>query len=119
MPRAVMGRLPLPVSGIALLVLSGCASAPAAHDAVPFAPPRQASPAEVLAAWDGYCNGIQTLSASGDLSLRDTRKGKSGQLSVRVVAARGDRLYLKGTVAVVTGVEVSSDGERGRAAARA
>jgi hypothetical protein len=105
-------RLSLGSLGIALLLLSGCASAPLARDATPSAPLRQAAPEEVLAAWDDYCRGIRTLSASGDLTLRDTRAGKSGRLSVRVVAARGDRLYLKGSVAVVTGVEVSSDGER-------
>jgi len=109
---AVPGRLPLPAVGTALLLLSGCASTPSARDVEPFAPPRQATPDEVLAAWDDYCEGIETLSASGDLTLRDARAGKSGQLSVRVVAARVDRLYLKGSVAVVTGVEVSSDGER-------
>lgn len=108
---AAPGRLSLPAMGVALL-LSGCASAPRAGHVADFVQPRQAAPEEVLAAWNDYCDGIQTLSASGDLTLRDTRGGKSGQLSVRVVAARGDRLYLKGSVAVVTGVEVSSDGER-------
>lgn len=104
-------RLEVPALGIALL-LSGCASAPGTREAVTIAPPRQATPEEVLAAWDDYCNRTDTISASGDLTLRDTHAGKSGQLSVRVVAARGDRLYLKGSVAVVTGVEVASDGER-------
>lgn len=110
--RRALGAASLAAVGMTLLWISGCASAPRARDADSFPRPRQATPEQVLAAWDDYARAVETLSASGDLTLRDTRRGKSGQLSVRVVAGRGDRLYLKGSVAVVTGVEVSSDGER-------
>ncbi len=100
----------------ALLLLSlapvGCAIGPAASPSAPARPARAATLQEVLAAYDGYCNGIQTLSASGDLDVRDLRAGKSQKLGVRLVAARGGRLYLKGSVAVVTALEVVADGER-------
>src|SRR5207247_509849 len=58
------------------------------------------------------CEAGKTLSASGDLELRDRRTGKGRSLGVRLVAARDGRLYLKGTVSVVTAVEVVSNGER-------
>jgi outer membrane lipoprotein-sorting protein len=74
--------------------------------------PRAATLDEVVAAYDGYCRGIETLSAAGDLDVRDLRAGKARTLGVRVVAARGGRLYVKGSVAVVTALEVISDGAR-------
>jgi outer membrane lipoprotein-sorting protein len=93
------------------LVLAGCARArPIPRVAV--TPPRAASLDEVLAAYDGYCKGMETLSASGDLDVRDLRAGKARKLGVRLVATRGGRLYLKGSVAVVTALEVVSDGTR-------
>jgi outer membrane lipoprotein-sorting protein len=95
----------------ALVAASGCASSAGPRDLVPLPPLRAADVGEVLAAYDAYCNGIETFSASGDVSIRDSRRGKSSQLRVRVVAARGGRLYLKASVAVVTGIEVISDGE--------
>lgn len=67
---------------------------------------------DALTAYDGYCKGIETMSASGDLEVRDTRKGKAQRLSIRIVAERGGRLYLKGSVAVVTALEVVADGRR-------
>ena len=73
---------------------------------------RAASLEEALAAFDGYCHGISTLSASGDLDVRDYRAGKARKVGVRLVAVRGGRLYLKGTVAVVTALELVADGER-------
>jgi hypothetical protein len=77
------------------------------------APPlRPATLAQVLEAYEGYCEGIETLSASGDLDVRDLRAGKAQKLGVRVVVTRGGRLYLKGSVAVVTALEVVSDGQR-------
>ncbi len=79
---------------------------------VPPAPLRAASLDEALAAFDGYCSETSTLSASGDLDVRDFRAGKARKVGVRVVAARGGRLYLKGTVAVVTALELVADGER-------
>lgn len=93
------------------MALAGCARA-RAIPRVGTAPSRAASLDEVLAAYDGYCRGIETLSASGDLDVRDLRAGKARTLGVRVVATRGGRLYLKGTVAVVTALEVVSDGAR-------
>jgi outer membrane lipoprotein-sorting protein len=44
--------------------------------------------------------------------VRDQRTGKSQKLGVRLVATRGGRLYLKGSVAVVTALEVVADGDR-------
>jgi outer membrane lipoprotein-sorting protein len=79
---------------------------------VEVGPPRAATLDEVVAAYDGYCRGIETLSASGDLDVRDLRAGKARKLGVRLVAARGGRLYVKGSVAVVTALEVVSDGAR-------
>lgn len=93
------------------LALAGCAPARAIPK-VGVAPPRAASLEEVLAAYDGYCKGMETLSASGDLDVRDLREGRARTLGVRVVASRGGRLYLKGAVAVVTALEVVSDGSR-------
>ena len=101
--------------GLALLLSLGssrCATAPPVPSAVPTRPLRSATLDEVLAAYDGYCKGIETLSASGDLDVRDLRAGRSQKLGVRVVASRGGRLYLKGSVAVVTALEIVSNGER-------
>lgn len=100
----------------ALLVLAlgpaGCAGAPPARPAAPEAPPRAATLEEIRAAYDGYCRGIETLSAGGDLLVRDERTGKSQRMGVRLLATRGGRLYLKGSVAIVTAIEVVSDGDR-------
>ncbi len=92
--------------------LTSCAGAPLVRPAQAVAPPRSATLAEVRAAYDAYCQGIDSVSASGDLDVRDLRTGKSQRLGVRLVAARGGRLYLKGSVAIVTALEVSSDGRR-------
>jgi len=92
--------------------LPGCAGAPLARPTQVLAPPRVATLEEVRAAYDGYCQGMETVSASGDLDVRDLRTGKSQKLGVRLIAARGGRLYLKGSVAIVTALEVSSDGRR-------
>ena len=67
---------------------------------------------EVLAAYEAYANGNETLSASGDLEVRDLRAGRARKLGVRLVASRGGKLYLKGSVAVVTALEVVADGQR-------
>jgi hypothetical protein len=92
--------------------LTGCAGAPLVRPTQAVAPLRSATLAEVRAAYDGYCQRLDTVSASGDLDVRDLRTGKSQKLGVRLVAARGGRLYLKGSVAIVTALEVSSDGRR-------
>jgi outer membrane lipoprotein-sorting protein len=73
---------------------------------------RAATLEEVVAAYDGYCKGIHSLSASGDLDVRDYRAGRRRRLGVRLVATRGGHLYLKGSVAVMTALEVVADGER-------
>ena len=90
----------------------GCAGGLPARPSAPLPPPRSATLEEIRAAYDAYCHGIETLSASGDLQVQDTRTGKSQRLSVRFVGTRGGRLYLKGSVAVVTALEVISNGQR-------
>ncbi|HUG54229.1 MAG TPA: hypothetical protein VMR21_11535 [Vicinamibacteria bacterium] len=99
----------LPILGLGAAACTGARPAP---PAAPLKPLRAATLDEVLAAYDGYCREGMTLSASGDLDVRDRRRGKQRTLGVRLVAARGGRLYLKGTVAVITAIEIASDGER-------
>jgi outer membrane lipoprotein-sorting protein len=89
-----------------------CAGARPALPPAPLKPLRAATLDEVLAAYDAYCESGTTLSASGHLDVRDRRTGKGRSLGVRLVAARGGKLYLKGTVAVITALEVVADGER-------
>lgn len=102
----------LPVTACLGLLLPGCGVAKRPIAVVPDRPLRQASLDEVLTAYDRYCNSLQSLRASGDLDLRDLRKGQARKLGVRVVAGRGGRLYIKGSIAVVTAIEVVSDGQR-------
>ncbi|MFI5328159.1 MAG: hypothetical protein ACHQ7H_18140 [Candidatus Rokuibacteriota bacterium] len=97
---------------LALVAGSGCASRQVTISAVPARPLRAATLEEVLAAHDAYCKGMDTLSASGDLDVRDFRAGKARKLGVRLVAARGGKLYLKASVAMITAIEVSSDGQQ-------
>jgi hypothetical protein len=96
---------------LSLLGNAGCVTRTLAP-ATPPGPLRAASLEEALGAFDTYCQGISTLSASGDLDVRDYRAGKARKVGVRLVAVRGGRLYLKGTVAVVTALELVADGER-------
>lgn len=109
-------RRPASIAFVGLLLLglgfAGCATAPVATPAVPRRSLRAATLDEVLAAYEGYCKGNETLSASGDLDVRDLYAGKARKLGVRVLAARGGRLYLKGSVSVVTALEVVSNGDR-------
>jgi outer membrane lipoprotein-sorting protein len=91
---------------------AGCLARPKSIPTVPARPLRTASLDEVLAAYEGYAKGSETLSASGDLEVRDLRAGKARKLGVRLVASRGGKLYLKGSVAVVTALEIVADGER-------
>jgi outer membrane lipoprotein-sorting protein len=95
-----------------LLGGTACVTRTIAPTAAPTTPLRTASLEEALAAFDEYCQGIRTLSASGELDVRDFRAGKARKVGVRVVAARGGRLYVKGSVAVVTALELVADGER-------
>src|SRR6267378_1669726 len=91
---------------------AGCLARPRTIPTVPARPLRTATPDEVLAAYEAHANGIETLSASGDLEVRDLRAGRARKLGVRLVASRGGKLYLKGSVAVVTAMEVVADGQR-------
>ncbi len=109
--RIQRGRPLAPVLFLSL-GLWGCASALKAPPAAPIPPPRAATLDEVLAAYDGFCKGLETFSASGDLDVHDRRTGRSQRLGVRLLATRGGRLYLKGTIAFVTALEIVADGER-------
>ncbi len=106
---ASMGCL---AAGLALVSPCGCAGKATPISAVPARPLRAASLEEVLAAHDGYCKGIDTLSAAGDLEVRDRRAGKARRLNVRLVAAREGKLYLKASISVVTALEVAADGRQ-------
>ena len=109
-PLASIGfRVVLPILGLGA---AACTAARPAPPAAPLKPLRAATLDEVLAAYDSYCESGTTLSASGNLDVRDRRTGKGRTLGVRVIATRGGRLYLKGSVSVITAVEVVSNGER-------
>jgi outer membrane lipoprotein-sorting protein len=97
---------------LGVLLGGGCFARSRTIPTVPARPLRAASPDEVLEAYEAYANGNETLSASGDLELRDLKAGRARKLGVRLVASRGGRLYLKGSVSVVTAIEVVSDGQR-------
>ena len=97
---------------LGVLAGAGCLARARTIPAVPARPLRAASLDEVLAAYEAYANGNETLSASGDLEVRDLRAGRARKLGVRLVASRGGKLYLKGSVAVVTALEVVADGQR-------
>jgi hypothetical protein len=100
----------------ALLLLgisgAGCLARPKSIPTAPVRPLRAASLDEVLAAYEAYANDNETLSASGDLEVRDLRAGRARKLGVRLVASRGGKLYLKGSVSVVTALELVADGRR-------
>ncbi len=105
----------IPIAAVAFCSLLGgtaCVTRTIVPSAAPTVPLRAASVEEALAAFDDYCDGIRTLSASGALDVRDFRAGKARKVGVRVVAARGGRLYIKGSVTVVTALEIVADGER-------
>ena len=102
-------RVVLPILGLGA---AACTAARPAPPAAPLKPLRAATLDEVLAAYDAYCESGTTLSASGNLDVRDRRTGKGRSLGVRVIASRGGKLYLKGSVSVITAVEVVSNGER-------
>jgi outer membrane lipoprotein-sorting protein len=97
---------------VSALGVAGCATAPAPAPAAPRRPPRTATFEEVVAAYDRYAAQTDTLSGSGDLDVRDVRAGRARKVGFRLVAARGGKLYLKGSIAIVTALEVVSDGER-------
>jgi outer membrane lipoprotein-sorting protein len=103
-------RRALAVAGA--LLLGACATRSIERVAAPEKPPRTATMDEVLSAYDAYARGLETLNATGDLDVKDFRAGKQRKLGVRLLAARGGRLYVKGSVLLVTGLEVVADGER-------
>lgn len=107
--RSLGARLATLLLGLAT---ASCVSSRVGPPTPLAAPARSATLDEVAAAYDEYCSGIWTFSASGSLEVRDARSGKSGKLGVRLVAARGGRLYIKGSVLVVTALEVVSNGDR-------
>src|SRR2546427_12086161 len=91
---------------------AGCLARPKTIPTVPARALRAASLDEVLAAYEAYANGNETLSASGDLEVRDLRAGRARKLGVRLVASRGGKLYPKGSGAVVTAMEGRADRQR-------
>jgi outer membrane lipoprotein-sorting protein len=91
---------------------AACAGSRPAPAAVPLKPLRAATLEQVVAAYDAYCESGTTVSASGDVDVRDRRTGRGRTIGVRLVATREGKLYLKGSVAVITALEVVSDGER-------
>jgi len=102
-------RLPVLILGLGAW---GCASSQNGPPERKLRPLRAATLDEVLAAYDGYCKGLTTLSAAGDLDVADIGAGKTRTVSVRFVADRLGKIYLKGSVAVVTALELVSDGEK-------
>jgi outer membrane lipoprotein-sorting protein len=91
---------------------AACTGARPAPPAAPQKPLRAATLAEVLAAYDAYCEEGKTLSASGDLEVRDRRTGKARSVGVRMLATAEGRLYVKGSVTVITALEIVSNGDR-------
>jgi outer membrane lipoprotein-sorting protein len=102
----------LPGSVAVGVLVAGCATHNIARVVPPTAPLRAVGVDEVISAYDAYCNGLETVSASGDLDVKDFRAGKERKLGVRLVARRGGLLYVKGSVLLATALEVVADGER-------
>jgi hypothetical protein len=50
--------------------------------------PREASLEEVLAAYDLYCDGIETFKAAGEMELRNTRTGRAHRFRFDLLASR-------------------------------
>jgi hypothetical protein len=104
------GRLKTALVLLVAVTSAGCATTRPIRETTAFRTPRQAGLDEVLAAYDDYCESMRSFSGSGDLEVRDLRAGRSRKVHVRVVAEREGKLYLKGTVLVVTALELASDG---------
>ncbi len=103
------GRAPL----LSLLALAAaCSSAPKRFDPIEVPARRQETAAAVSEAYDAFCRSLESMSASGDLTVYDAVTGKSRQVGVRVVAERGGRLYIKASTAMITALEITADGER-------
>jgi outer membrane lipoprotein-sorting protein len=99
-------------ASLLLALAVACASTRPGAAPTPRPALRAATLDEVMASYEEFCRGYETLRASGDLDVRDLGSGKSQKLGIRVVAARGGRLYLKGSVAVVSALELVSDGRQ-------
>ncbi len=112
LPRRAASIHAIVFCSLPILGSAGCGLKSVSLPSVPIRPLRAATLEEVVAAYDGYCKGIHSLSASGDLDVRDYRMGRGRRFGVRLVATRGGHLYLKGSVAVMTALEVVADGER-------
>jgi len=111
-PGRATSILAVAATAVIFVGQAACVTRTLATRAGPYRPPRAATLEEVFAAYEGFCRGRTTLSATGDLDLRDLRAGKARRIGVRVLAGRGGRLYVKGSVAVVTALEVVADGRR-------
>jgi len=104
--RSCAVALTLAVAAIA------CSSAPKRFAPVEVPPPRQETAAVVREAYDAFCRSLDSMSASGDLTVYDAVTGKSRQVGIRIVAERGGRLYMKASMAMITALEITADGER-------
>lgn len=100
------------VAVIFIATALACSSAPKRFDAIEIPPRRQETATAVAAAYDSFCRSLESMSASGDLTVHDAVTGKSRQVGVRVVAERGGRLYIKASMAMITALEITADGER-------
>lgn len=94
------------------LLAMGCGASRPLTVVEPFRAPAELRPAEALARYQEYCAGLRSFSAAGDLEVKDLKAARVRRLGVRLVAARPGRLYVKGSVAVVTALEVVADGRR-------
>ncbi len=93
-----LGGIRTPISGratarivglIAVTLAAGCGSSD--RDSLrkrELPPPREASLDEVLAAYDSFCDGIETFKAAGHMELRNTRTGRTQRLRFDLVASR-------------------------------
>lgn len=94
------------------LLVAGCGASRPLTQGEPFRPPAELRPAQALARYQEYCLGLRSFPAAGELEVRDLKAARVRRLGVRLVAARPGRLYVKGSVAVVTALEVVADGSR-------
>ncbi len=112
LPGAATSIAVAAAGALALASAPGCSLRAKAIPVVDLRPPRSATFDEVLGAHEQATLAIATLSASGHLQVRDGRGGRQRDFGVRVLCGRGGRLYLKASVAVVTALEATSDGQR-------
>ena len=101
-------RVVLPILGLGA---AACTAARPAPPAAPLKPLRAATLDEVLAAYDSYCESGTTLSASGNLDVRDRKTGKGRTLGVRVMHALGARIYFASNAAGGAGPAAGTTGD--------